>query len=278
MPRRKPEPAIHTPAIHPFDQLHGTDTSGLIPGKIIAQGTQAKVAELTAYYGVAPSILVGLLDHWLQHTHPQAPIEKTVFLDVGAGKGRACLLASEHPFLRVEGVELNAPLAAIAKANIALWAQDPAANALSPIELHHADATLHPIPAEPTLAFLFHPFELPILRRFLRHIEHSRTTPPRPLRPHLRQRRARLPPRPPRRLHPPLDRPRPHDPRRPRRRPRRHRRAKGVRLHRRRTLCHLPLHRPWGLKFHRTGTVAPTGPYYSLPPQTPLKSHLSSNR
>ena len=176
MPRKKT-----TPAIHPFDQLHGTDTSGLIPGRIIAQGTQAKVAELTAYYGVAPSILAGLLDHWLQHTHPQAAIEKTVFLDVGAGKGRACLLASQHPFLRVEGVELNAPLAAIARANIALWAQDPTANALAPIELHHADATLHPIPAEPTLAFLFHPFELPILRRFLRHIEKSRTEHPAPL-------------------------------------------------------------------------------------------------
>ena len=176
MPRKKIEPAIH-----PFDQLHGTDTSGLIPGKIIAQGTQVEVDDLTAYYGVAPSILIGLLDRWLQELRPQAAIEKTVFLDIGAGKGRACLLASEHPFLRVEGVELNAPLAAIAKANIALWAQDPAANALSPIELHHADATLHPIPAEPTLAFLFHPFELPILRRFLRHIEKSRTEHPAPL-------------------------------------------------------------------------------------------------
>jgi hypothetical protein len=176
MPRKKSQPAIH-----PFDQDHGTDTSGLIPGRTIAQGTGVKVEELTAYYGVAPSILTGLLDRWLQELHPQAAIEKTVFLDIGAGKGRACLLASQYPFLRVEGVELNETLANIAKANIALWAQDPTANALAPIELHHADATLHPIPATPTLAFLFHPFELPILRRFLRHIEHSRTTHPAPL-------------------------------------------------------------------------------------------------
>jgi SAM-dependent methyltransferase len=162
------------PAIHPFDTLHGTDTSGLIPGKIIAQGTSARVEELTAYYGVAPSILHGLLDLWLHRTNPQ-PIEKTVFLDVGAGKGRALLLASQYPFLRVEGIELNATLARIAQANISLWANDLAANALAPITLHHADATLHPLPSEPTLAFLFHPFELPILRRFLRHIELSQT-------------------------------------------------------------------------------------------------------
>jgi len=176
MPRKKSQPAIH-----PFDQAHATDTSGLIPGRTIAQGTGVKVEELTAYYGVAPSILTGLLDRWLQELHPQAAIEKTVFLDIGAGKGRACLLASQYPFLRVEGVELNETLANVAKANIALWAQDPTANALAPIELHHADATLHPIPAAPTLAFLFHPFELPILRRFLRHIEASRTTHPAPL-------------------------------------------------------------------------------------------------
>jgi len=174
MPRPKPQPAIH-----PFDQLHGTDTSGLIPGSVIAQGTSIPVSELTAYYAVAPSILHGLLDIWLQRTNPQ-PIDRTVFLDIGAGKGRAMLLASQFPFLRVEGVELNPDLTAIASANISLWHNDLQANALSPLVLHHADATTHLLPSEPTLAFLFHPFELPILRRFLRHVEHSISNNPRP--------------------------------------------------------------------------------------------------
>jgi SAM-dependent methyltransferase len=174
MPRPKPQPAIH-----PFDQLHGTDTSGLIPGRVIARGTTAKVEELTAYYGVAPSILQGILDIWLQQTKPQ-PIQKTVFLDIGAGKGRAMLLASRFPFLRVEGVELSPALAAIASANITLWQQDARAEALAPLRLYNADATKHPLPIEPTLAFLFHPFELPILRRFLRHVEKSLAAKPHP--------------------------------------------------------------------------------------------------
>ena len=169
MPRSKPEPAIH-----PFDTLHGTDTSGLLAGKVIARGTAAKVEDLTAYYGVAPSILRGLLDQWLQLPQPRS-IEQTVFLDVGAGKGRAMLLASQYPFLRVEGVELNPELAAIAQANLELWQRDPAANALAPLTLHLADATQHPLPDAPTVAFLFHPFERPLLRRYLRHIERSRT-------------------------------------------------------------------------------------------------------
>jgi SAM-dependent methyltransferase len=173
--KRLKKPAIH----HPFDTLHGTDTSGLIPGSVIVQGTSARVEELTAYYGVAPSILHGLLDIWLYRTNPQ-PIEKTVFLDIGAGKGRAMLLASQYPFLRVEGVELNEPLANIARANISLWHNDLRANALAPLHLHHADATTNPLPKEPTLAFLFHPFELPILRRFLDLVERSISLNPRP--------------------------------------------------------------------------------------------------
>ncbi|MGA7158011.1 MAG: class I SAM-dependent methyltransferase [Acidobacteriaceae bacterium] len=167
------------PAIHPFDQLHHTDTSGLIPGPEIAKGTSARPSELTAYYGVAPSILHGLLDIWLHRTTPH-PIEQTVFLDVGAGKGRAMLLASQFPFLRIEGIELNPDLALIARANISIWENDLQANALAPLILHNADATTHPLPTGPTLAFLFHPFELPILRRFLRHVETSITNNPNP--------------------------------------------------------------------------------------------------
>ena len=182
------EPALATlypmpswkPPVHPFDQLHGTDTSGLLEGRVIQQGTSAQLSDLTAYYGIAPSILTGLLDIWLQRTHPEAPIERTVFLDVGAGKGRAMLLASQMPFLRVEGIELNPSLVAIAQHNIELWNKDPQASQLAPITLHHADATEHPLPAEPTLAFLFHPFEARILRNFLRHIDRSVHARPRP--------------------------------------------------------------------------------------------------
>lgn len=168
------------PIVHPFDALHGTDTSGLLPGTRIAAGTGFAPEELTAYYGVAPSILHGVIDLWLRECAPVQPIEKTVFLDVGAGKGRAMLLASQYPFLRVEGVELNGDLHRIAEANLARWEADPAAEALAPLQLVHGDATRLPLPLEPTLAYLFHPFEEKLLRRFLRHIARSLQAHPRP--------------------------------------------------------------------------------------------------
>ena len=166
MPARK-----SSPAIHPFDTRHGTDTSGLLPAHVIAYGTGIPQAELTAYYGVAPSILEGVIDQWLQSTAPLHSIERYTFLDVGAGKGRALLLASQFPFAAVEGVELNCSLARIAQSNIDIWLRDAKASPLAPITLHHADATHHPLPQTPTLAFLFHPFEDPILKRFLKHVE-----------------------------------------------------------------------------------------------------------
>lgn len=158
-------------AIHPFDKRHGTDTSGLLPAHVIALGTKAAREDLTAYYGVAPSILEGVLDQWLQRTAPQHSIERYTFLDVGAGKGRALLLASQFPFARVEGIELNASLARICECNVDLWQRDPEASPLAPITLHHGDATKHPLPDTPIVAFLFHPFETPVLRRFIRHVE-----------------------------------------------------------------------------------------------------------
>jgi hypothetical protein len=174
MPPRKP-------AIHPFDVAHGTETSGLLSGKVIARGTSTAPEDLTAYYGIAPSILRALLDLWLRELHPQAPIDRTVFVDIGAGKGRAMLLASEYPFLRVEGIELNSRLASIARNNIAAWSSSQQSTILAPLVLREADATREPLPDEPILAHLFHPFEDRLLRRFLRHVEKDLTTNPRPL-------------------------------------------------------------------------------------------------
>ena len=165
--------------LHPFDRRHGTDTSGLLPGTSIAEGTGLKAKDLTAYYGVAPSILHTVVDYWLRECAPQQPIERTVFLDVGAGKGRAMLLASQHPFLRVEGMELNPGLAAITRSNLELWQQDPTADALAPLNLVEGDATRLPLPPEPTLAYLFHPFEARLLRRFVTHIQRSLARTPR---------------------------------------------------------------------------------------------------
>jgi hypothetical protein len=169
-------PRILTPQptpIHPFDTAHGVDTSGLIPAGRLITG-HPNDAHVTAYYGVAPSILRTLIDHWLA-TPPPHPIHHYTFLDFGAGKGRAMLVASEFPFRQVIGIELNPSLADIAQHNLDLWIAahqaDPTAPRLTSTRLLEQDALTYDFPPTPCLAFLFHPFEEPVLKALLRRIE-----------------------------------------------------------------------------------------------------------
>ena len=162
-----------TVPIHPFDQIHSTDTSGLVPASDLVTG-HPNDEHVTAYYAVAPSILRSLVDRWRQ-TSPPHHITDYTFLDIGAGKGRAVLLASEFPFRQIIGVELNPAMAEIARANLDLWrrahASDPTASAVAPIHIVQDDALNLPLPATPTVVFLFHPFEGPVLKGLLRRIE-----------------------------------------------------------------------------------------------------------
>lgn len=163
---------------HPFDLRYSTDTSGLIPAAELRTGHPAD-RHVTAYYGVAPSILRALIQRWWQETSPARSIEEFTFLDVGAGKGRALLIAAENPFREVVGIELNPTLAANARSNIAAAerARDSAPQAtlapLSAIRVVEGDALSFALEPVPTLAFLFHPFERAALRTFLRNVERT---------------------------------------------------------------------------------------------------------
>ena len=187
-PKRKPQSApslVPTPTrprdllqltqfpIHPFDQMHGVDTSGLVPAKHLITG-HANDEHVTAYYGVAPSILRALIAQW-RETVPPHPISSYTFIDIGAGKGRGLLVASEYPFRKVIGIELNPALAAVARQNVAHWnrthASDPTSPPLAPIQVLEQDVLDFDLPTAPVLLFLFHPFEAPVLRQFLRRIE-----------------------------------------------------------------------------------------------------------
>lgn len=166
MPRVKLPKA---PPVHPFDRQYGTDTSGLIPHGSLLTG-HANDAHITAYYAIAPSILDGIVDLW-QQSSPLYPIDAYTFLDVGAGKGRAMLTASLHPFREVVGIEINPMLAGIARENVRRFANHAEASPLAPVRLIQADALEAPLPTTPTVGFLFHPFEAPVLRRFLQRVE-----------------------------------------------------------------------------------------------------------
>lgn len=148
---------------HPFDLEFGVRTSGLVAGRHLRAGSRSD-RHATAYYGVAPSVFNSMLERW-RRTKPIAPLDAYSFIDLGAGMGRAMLLAAEHPFRSVIGVEFHPALARIARRNLAAWRA--AGRALAPTRLNCRDAVDHPLPPGPCVVFLFNPFGAPVLRRLL---------------------------------------------------------------------------------------------------------------
>lgn len=147
---------------HPFDLLHGTDTSGLVGGGDLATGHEHD-AFITAYWGMAPSRFRGALERWRQTL--DRPAEDYTFVDIGCGKGRVVLMASASPFREVLGVELSPMLAEVARHNVELWRQ--AGKARCGIRVVEGDAVELQLPPGPCLVFIYNPFGAPVLRKLL---------------------------------------------------------------------------------------------------------------
>ncbi len=149
---------------HPFDLEFGVRTSGLVAGRHLGSG-HCNDRHVTAYYAVAPSVFQGMIVRW-RRCRPLAPIDEYTFIDLGAGMGRAMLLAAAYPFRAVVGVELHPTLARIARKNLGIWRAGGRTRV--PMRMFCRDALDFSLPAGPSVVFLFNPFGAPVLRRLLR--------------------------------------------------------------------------------------------------------------
>jgi len=99
------------------------------------------------------------------------------FIDLGSGKGRTLLMASDYPFRRIVGVELLAELNTVAHKNIERYRSEQ--QKCFAIESHAGDARDFDFPAEPTMLYLFNPFPERVLRAVLANLHESVRTAPR---------------------------------------------------------------------------------------------------
>jgi len=164
-PRRRVRP-------HPFDRAHGVETSGVIEGGALAVG-QPHAEFATFYQAVPPSRMRAVLARW-RETPRVLPVGEYAFVDVGCGKGRALLLASELPWREVVGVELDAGLAAVAERNVARWTA--VGRARAPMRVVCGDAVTVALPEGPLVVYLFNPFQAPVLWELLERLQ-ERTAP-----------------------------------------------------------------------------------------------------
>ena len=95
-----------------------------------------------------------------------------VFVDLGSGKGRVLLMASEYKFRRVIGVEFSSALCRIARSNVVRFRQRRRASTC-PVTVTESDAAEYQFNDEETVLFLFNPFGAPVLSAVLDHLQES---------------------------------------------------------------------------------------------------------
>jgi SAM-dependent methyltransferase len=105
-------------------------------------------------------------------------LSEFIFVDLGSGKGRTLLMASEYPFEQIVGVELLPSLSQVAEENIREYRNE--AQRCFTIESVVGDAGDFTFPAQPVVLYLFNPFPETVLRRVMENLERSLRENPRP--------------------------------------------------------------------------------------------------
>jgi SAM-dependent methyltransferase len=101
------------------------------------------------------------------------------FIDMGSGKGRALLMASEYPFAMVIGVEIIPELHETAERNIASISSEN--RRCAEVRSWCGDAREFDFPPDPSVVYFFNPFPEDVLRNVLVNLERSVRTHPRKL-------------------------------------------------------------------------------------------------
>jgi hypothetical protein len=148
-------------AVHPFDRIHGTDTSGFVSADQLPAWEAARV-HAVFYAGSQPSVLREALK-------ALPPLETCTFVDLGCGKGRPLLVASEFPFRDILGVELSPGLAKIAERNAAIIAGRFPRR--TPIHIAVGDASDFPLPSGDVVLFLYNPFGAELVAKVVQRVE-----------------------------------------------------------------------------------------------------------
>jgi hypothetical protein len=99
------------------------------------------------------------------------------FIDLGSGKGRTLLMASDYPFRRIAGVELLLSLHQIAQENLTHYKNS--SQQCFALQTICSDATAFVFPEEPLLLYLFNPFPESGLRKTIQNLESSLRSHPR---------------------------------------------------------------------------------------------------
>ena len=147
--------------LHPFDRALGTDTSGYVAAEDLPSSPY-DTEKKHCYAGSQPGIIRAALA-----TLPAlAPFS---FVDLGCGRGRPLLVATEFPFREIVGVELAPDLVAQARTNAAEVRRRFPQRV--PVRVEVGDASLFPFPEGDLVVFLYNPFGAEVIQKVIARLE-----------------------------------------------------------------------------------------------------------
>lgn len=150
---------------HPFDREFGTDTSGQVAPEDLDVDPSLR-RQMQVYIGSQPSIVRRVLARL-----PEP--DRFAFVDIGCGKGRPLLVASELPYVSITGIELSQELVQVARRNASTLAKRfPGRTAIAVVVGNAAEYQLE---QERVVLFYYHAFGRETLSAFVGHLERQLT-------------------------------------------------------------------------------------------------------
>ena len=154
-----------------FDIRHGTDTAGKIDINELVASPESTLHN-RGYQAVNEL-------HFNKAIRSLNLSERSGFLDLGCGKGKALLLAAnDRLFAFVQGVELSPALCRIAKTNVT---RNLGPCHRAKVNIVEGDASTMPVSPLINVVFLFHSFDEMVLGAALSNLKKSLAARPRPL-------------------------------------------------------------------------------------------------
>jgi len=139
-----------------FDAIHGTDTCGLEP--LWNFRISSPNRRFGAAYQSTDSDELSSAVNFLG-----VPVSTFTFIDVGAGKGRTLIIASELGFKRIVGVEFVPELADIARKNLAKLG-------IGNAKVESADAADFQFPQSDLVVYFYNPFSWEVMQKVVANL------------------------------------------------------------------------------------------------------------
>jgi predicted RNA methylase len=146
-----------------FDIKHGTDTAQFV--QLADLDIRSRNRQRGVEYAPTPASDFKRLMNALEFP------SGSVFVDLGSGKGKTLMMASEYEFKRVVGIEFSSELCETAQRNWSIYRNGIEAGA--DFEIANSDVVDYEIKDDENVFFMYNPFDAVVMGKVIQNIDTS---------------------------------------------------------------------------------------------------------